>query len=195
MRLAIVENDALMLQSLRTLFSERTGITVVGAFASPQEALQSLKTTLPEIMIVDLGLPELSWLDLIHEAKRTMPGLDVMVHALFEETEKIMSAMRAGASGYFLKGTAADELIDAVQCLHTGQATMGPKVAQRFIREFDKRNASDPSGLTGKQRAVVNLAAEGRTSREIANQSGLTLHDVGTCIKSVYQKVHMRNWH
>lgn len=195
MRLAIVEHDALMLQSLRTLFSEKTGITVVGAFSSPEEALRSLGTTSPEIMIVDLGLPELSWLDLIHQAKRAMPGLDVMVHALFEETEKILSAMRAGASGYFLKGTAADELIDAVQSLHTGQATMGAKVAQRFIREFDKRKASDPGCLTGKQRAVVNLAAEGRTSREIANQSGLTLHDVGTCIKSVYQKVHIRGWH
>lgn len=195
MRLAIVEHDALMLQSLRTLFSERPGITVVGAFSASEDALRSLGTALPDILIVDLGLPDLSWLDLIQQAKRAVPGLDIMVHVLFEETEKIMSAMRAGASGYFLEGIAADELINVVQCLHTGQATMGPKVARRFIREFDKRKASDPNALTGKQRAVVDLAAEGRTGREIANQSGLTLHDVGTCIKAVYQKAHIRSWH
>jgi two-component system nitrate/nitrite response regulator NarL len=118
-----------------------------------------------------------------------------MAHAMFEEPEKLMSAIQAGASGYLLKGAGADDLIDAVRGLRTGRAKMSPNVAQRFIREFMKYEACGPNALTGTQRAVVSLKAEGRTCREIADQSGLSLHDVEACFKSIYVKAQVRNWH
>jgi two-component system NarL family response regulator len=195
MRLAIVENDPVMLESLETLFSDNPEISVVGTYASSEEALYSLRRTSPEIMIVDLGLPGRSWLELIQQAKHDLPGLDIIAYALFEETDTLLSAIRAGASGYLLKGAGADDLIDAVRGLRTGRAKMSPNVAQRFIREFKKYDACGPYALTGTQRAVVSLKAEGLTCREIADQSGLSLHDVEACFKSIYVKAQIRNWH
>lgn len=194
MRLAIVENDTLMRVNLKALFSEVPGISVVGAYASSEEARRFLRGASPEVMIVDLELPGLSWLDLILHAKRELSGLDIMAHALFEETERLLSAIRAGASGYLMKGAGADAMINAVQGLRSGRATMSPKVAQSFLREFEKHGAYSPNALTGTQRTVVNLKAEGRTCREIANRSGLSLHDVGACFKSIFVKTQVKNW-
>lgn len=193
MRLAIVENDPLMLKNLSTLFSTEREISVVGTYASAEETLHSLSVSSPEIMIVDLGLPDRSWLGLIEQAKRTLPGLDIMAHSLFEETETLLSAIHAGASGYLMKGTGADAMIDAIRGLHTGRASMSTKVAQRLL-EIEKQNREVMSALNGTQRAVVSLKAEGLTSREIADRSGLSLHDVGACFKSIYTERQIRNW-
>ena len=194
MRIVIVEDDPLLLENLKLLLSGESGIIVAGAFSSAEDALHALKKTAPEIMLADLGLPGMSGIDLIKKVKEEMPEVEILAHTVFEDRENVFSAIKAGASGYILKGSSPREIVEAIHALHKGGAPMSPKIARKVIHEFQDENvASEQYVLSQREKDVVRCIEEGLTYKEISVKLKISSHTVHTHIKNIYEKLHAKD--
>ena len=191
MRLVIVEDDPLLLENLTLLLRGEEGIQVAGAFRSAEDALEGLRNAAPEIMLTDIGLPGMSGVELIKKAKEILPELEIIAHTVFEDRDRVFSAIKAGASGYMLKGSSPRELIESIHSLHKGGAPMSPKIARKIIHEFQ-----DDVGqflLTGRETEIVRLVEQGLTYKEIGEKLGISIHTVHTHIKNTYEKLQAKD--
>jgi len=194
MRLVIVEDDPLLLENLKLLLSGESGIIVGGAFSSAEDALHALRKAAPDVMLADLGLPGMSGIDLIKKVKEEMPDVEILAHTVFEDRENVFSAIKAGASGYILKGSSPREIVEAIHELHKGGAPMSPKIARKVIHEFqDENTTSEQYILSQREKDVVRCIEEGLTYKEISEKLKISSHTVHTHIKNIYEKLHAKD--
>lgn len=193
MKVAIVEDDVLLRQNLKLLLSGETGITVVSVFGSAEEALRSIAKARPDILLADIGLPGMSGIELIRELKEQMPGLEIMAHTVFDDRETVFSAIKAGASGYILKGSTPRELIDALHTLAKGGSPMSPKIARKVIREFQDEGIDEQYLLSHRETEIVREVENGLTYKDIALKLNISPHTVHTHIKNIYEKLHAKD--
>jgi DNA-binding NarL/FixJ family response regulator len=194
MRLIIVEDDPLLLENLTLLLRGEEGLSVAGSYRTAEDALRSLKEARPEVMLTDLGLPGMSGVELIKKAKEEMPALEIMAHTVFEDREKVFSAIKAGASGYILKGSSPREVIESIHALYKGGAPMSPKIARKIIHEFqDEGPSSEQYLLTQRETEIVKRVEEGLTYKEIGERLSISTHTVHTHIKNIYEKLQAKD--
>jgi DNA-binding NarL/FixJ family response regulator len=193
MRLIIVEDDPILLESLKLILGGEAGITVAGAFGSAEDALRALRKSAPEVMLTDLGLPGMSGIELIKKAKDDMPSLEIMTHTVFEDRENVFAAIKAGASGYILKGSSPREIVEAIHDIHKGGAPMSPKIARKVIHEFQDENVEDQYILSQRERDIVKCIEQGLTYKEISQRLKISSHTVHTHIKNIYEKLQAKD--
>ncbi len=193
MRIVIVEDDPLLLENLTLLLLGEEGITVAGAFRSAEDALKGLKKAGPEVLLTDIGLPGMSGVELIKKAKEDLPALEIIAHTVFEDRDRVFSAIKAGASGYMLKGSSPRELIESIHALHKGGAPMSPKIARKIIQEFQDEVTSEEFLLTQREKEIVKLVEEGLTYKAIGERLSISIHTVHTHIKNIYEKLQAKD--
>ncbi len=193
MRLVIVEDDPILLESLKLLLGGEAGITVCGAYCSAEDALRALRKSSPEVMLTDLGLPGMSGIELIKKAKDDIPSLEIMAHTVFEDRENVFSAIKAGASGYILKGSSPREIVEAIHEIHKGGAPMSPKIARKVIHEFQDENVGEQYILSQRERDIVKCIEQGLTYKEISLRLNISSHTVHTHIKNIYEKLQAKD--
>lgn len=193
MKVSIVEDDLLLRENLKLLLSGETGISVTGAFASAEDALVGIKRARPEILLADIGLPGMSGVDLIRSIKDQLPDIEIMAHTVFDDRETVFSAIKAGASGYILKGGTPRELIDALHTLAKGGSPMSPKIARKVIREFQDEGADEQYLLSHREKEIVKEIESGMTYKDIAAKFSISPHTVHTHIKNIYEKLHAKD--
>ena len=192
MRLAIVEDDRMLLENLKLLLSGEKSMTVVGSFSSGEEALQKMKETSPEVILTDLGLPGMPGVEFIKRAKAEMPEIEMMAFTVFEDRETIFYAIKAGASGYVLKGSTPRELIESLNTLYEGGAPMSPKIARAVIQEFQDEATAGQYLLTPKEKEVIKAIEKGFSYKEIGKTLCVSPHTVHAHIKKIYEKLQVR---
>lgn len=190
MRIMIVEDDLLIRGSLTVLLAGEPGYCVCGSYGSAEEALAALDTDAPDLMISDIGLPGLSGIELIRSAKRRLPELDIMAYTVFDNREIVFSALKAGASGYLLKGSSPKHIVEAVENLCAGGAPMSPKIARAVIREFQEEGIEEQYLLTTRETEILKLLDKGYSYKIIADQCCISPHTVNSHIKKIYEKLH-----
>jgi two-component system NarL family response regulator len=193
MRLAIIEDNLPLLDNLKLLLGGENGITVVGAFGSAEDALKGLEAVSPELLLVDLGLPDMSGLEFIKRVKAAMPELDIMVYTVFDDWPNVFAAIKAGATGYILKGTSPRELIEAIRNLHQGGAPMSRRIARMVVSEFHGENKSEQTSLSVREREILNDMNKSFTYKEIAANLNISPHTVRTHIKNIYKKLQTKS--
>ncbi|HTG00754.1 MAG TPA: response regulator transcription factor [Nitrospirota bacterium] len=194
MRLVIIEDDPLLLENLTLLLRGEEGITVAGSYRSAEDALHSLKDVAPDVMLTDLGLPGMSGVDLIKKAKQEMPSIEIMAHTVFEDRDKVFAAIKAGASGYILKGSTPREIIESIHSLYKGGAPMSPKIARKLIYEFQGATGTGAQFLlTQRETEIVKLVEDGLTYKEIGEALKISTHTVHTHIKNMYEKLQAKD--
>ena len=193
MKVVIVEDDQLLRENLRMLLSGEPGIAVKGAYGSAEEALSAVRKAAPDVMLVDLGLPGMSGVELIKKIKEQSPGTDIMTHTVFEDRETVFSAIKAGASGYILKGSTPREIIEALNNLHQGGAPMSPKIARKVIQEFQDESISEQYLLSNREREIVKEIEKGLSYKEIAERFHISPHTVHAHIKNIYEKLQAKD--
>lgn len=193
MRLVIVEDDPLLLDNLTLLLSGESGITVSGAFRSAEDALNLLRKAKPEVMLTDIGLPGMSGVELIKKSKEALPGLEIMAHTVFEDRDNVFAAIKAGASGYLLKGSSPREIVESLHSLYKGGAPMSPKIARKVIHELRDDVSDDQFLLTPRETEIVKCVEEGLTYKEIGGKLSISTHTVHTHIKKIYEKLQAKD--
>jgi len=193
MRLVIIEDDPLLLENLSLLLGGEEGITVTGSYRSAEDAMRSLREAAPDVMLTDLGLPGMSGVELIKKAKEEMPSLEIMAHTVFEDRERVFSAIKAGASGYILKGSSPREIIESIHSLYKGGAPMSPKIARKIILEFQDEATGEQFLLTPREKEIVRRVEDGLTYKEIGEKLGISTHTVHTHIKNIYEKLQAKD--
>ncbi len=193
MRLAIVEDAPALLENLKIILSGEADISVVGAYDCAEDALADLGRAAPEVMLVDLGLPRMSGLELIARAKARIPKLDILVYTVFDDWKNVFAALKAGAAGYILKGTKPRELIEAVIGLYEGGAPMSPRIARMVISEYHSESAGDRYALTSREKEILSAMDKRMSYKEIAAMMHISPHTVRTHIRNIYEKLQAKN--
>jgi DNA-binding NarL/FixJ family response regulator len=189
LRLLIVEDDRLLRENLRILLGGESGVVVVGACGSAEEALPLLAAEQPDLMLSDLGLPAMSGVELIRRAKALLPALDIIVLTVSEDREAVFAALKAGAAGYIVKGATPRDLVEALATLRAGGAPMSPKIARLVVKTFHDVPPPEEFLLSAKERAVLSGVQEGRSYKEIAGGMHVSPHTVHSHIKHIYEKL------
>ncbi len=191
LKLALVEDDPIYRGVLLDVFGAEPTLTVLGAYDSGEPLLEALSELDPDVVLVDLGLPDMSGPELIMRVKSLRPICEVMAHTISEGRDVVFAALRAGATGYILKGAKPDELLRAIRTLSLGGAPMSPSIARSVIRVFQKETAiAEDYLLTARERDVLMLLERGLTYKDAARQLDISPHTVHSHIKKVYEKLH-----
>jgi len=193
MRLAIIEDDEMLRENLRLLLNGESEIDVVGAFGSAEEALLEFEACTPELLLVDLGLPGISGVELIEKAREQMPSVEIMAYTIYEDRETVFAAIKAGASGYILKGSSPREIVEALHSLHNGGAPMSPKIARKVIGEFQEKAIGEQYLLSRREKDILMLIEAGLLYKQIADKLAISPHTVHSHIKKIYEKLQAKN--
>lgn len=192
MRLFIVEDNDLLLDNLVLLLGGEPGIEIAGSARDAESALPRLGDGDPEVLLVDIGLPGLSGIDLIRQVKRLKPDIEILAHTVFDSRQTVLEAIKAGASGYILKGSTPRELVEALQSIYAGGAPMSPRIARAVIREFQDGAAEATYVLSPREIEILRGLESGFTYQQLADSLRLSPHTVHSHIKNIYEKLHAK---
>jgi two-component system NarL family response regulator len=189
----IVEDDPMLLQNLSILLGGEAGFKIVGAYRTAEDALLHLERTRPDALLTDIGLPGMSGIDFIKKASELLPDLEIMAYTVFEDKDSVFAAIKAGASGYLLKGSSPREIVEALHALYKGGAPMTPKIARKIIREFQDDYSQDQHLLTQREKDLLTCVEEALSYKEIGERLNISIHTVHTHIKNIYEKLQAKN--
>jgi DNA-binding NarL/FixJ family response regulator len=192
MRILIVEDDPLILGSLTVLLAGEPGFSVCGSHGCAEEALACLEESAPDLLLSDIGLPGLSGIEFIRQVKMRLPELDILAYTVFDDRVTVFSALKAGASGYILKGSTPRQIIEAIQNLREGGAPMSPKIARAVLHEFQEGGLHEQYLLTPRETEILRHMEKGLSYKVIAEACFISAHTVNTHIKNIYEKLHAR---
>ena len=195
-RVLIADDHTLVRESLVGLLQGDAGIVVVAQAADGLETVEKALATRPDVVITDLSMPRLGGLEVVRRLREALPGTKVLVLTMHKEDEYVLQAVRAGASGYLVKDSAAAELLAAVRSLHAGRGYFGPQAAMTLAEQLQhpERTLDDPYGrLTSREREVFHLLAEGLTTKEIARRLDISVKTAENHRGRVLAKLGLRN--
>ena len=196
MRVLIADDHTMVRESLVALLEAGGDVEVVAQAADGIEAVEKAELTRPDIVVADLTMPRLGGLEVVRRLREKLPNTKVLVLTMHQEDEYVLQAVRAGASGYLVKDSAASELLAAVRSLHAGNGHFGPLASKVLAEQLQHpgRTAVDPYGsLTAREREVFHLIAEGQTTKEIARKLDISVKTAENHRGRVLDKLDMRN--
>lgn len=182
-RVLLADDHDLFRAGLRVLLQDLDGFEVVAEAGDGREALRQVEAHRPDVVLMDLMMPGLNGLEATAQMAREFPGVRVLVLSMNAAEEFVLPAVRAGASGYVLKNARPDELEQAIRAVARGETYLTPAVSGHLIDDYRRRTADEVDSLdklTSRQREVLQLVAEGHSSKEIARRLGLSVKTVET---------------
>lgn len=197
-RVAIVDDQALMRSGLRLIMETEDGVTVVGEAADGRAGVELVERSTPDVVLMDIQMPVLDGLAATREILARPDAPAVIVLTTFDRDEYVFEALRAGASGFLLKNAPPEDLVDAIRIVAGGEGLLAPQVTRRVIEEFAKarpRSAADPAlaQLTEREHEVLLHLAAGRSNAEIARALILGEATVKTYVSSILVKLGLRD--
>jgi DNA-binding NarL/FixJ family response regulator len=192
---AIVEDKPEVRRNLARFVDEAPGFSCVLSCSTAEEALKAIPAANPDVVLMDIQLPGKSGIACTAELKALMPALRVMMLTVYEDNDAIFSALQAGASGYLLKRSAPNRLLEAITDLHRGGAPMTGEIARRVIESFHRlKPAVNPQDkLTPKEEEILALLARGFANKEIASKLDISYDTVRYHLKHIYDKLHVHS--
>ncbi|MBK8481512.1 MAG: response regulator transcription factor [Proteobacteria bacterium] len=191
-RLVIVEDQAAILSQQVRLLEGFAELAIVGTARDGAHALEVIAQQRPDVVLLDLGLPDLSGIEVTRRIRATQPTTEVLIYTIFDDDDGVLQAIRAGASGYLLKGTPASRIVEAVRDVHQGGSVLQPQLARNLLRRFHSPAPSGP-GLTPREGEILTLIAKGLTNRHAAETLGLSRATVRTHLEHIYAKLEVSN--
>jgi DNA-binding NarL/FixJ family response regulator len=181
-RVMLAEDHTIVREGLRALLDGSPEVEVVGEVSDGRSAVTKAVEWKPEVIVMDLGMPELNGVDATREIKQHLPDTAVLILSMYSAEEYVRPAIRAGANGYLLKGSGLSDLVKAIQAVKRGDAFFSPAVAKILLQDSQADKvpaAKDPGdGLTKREREVLILVADGKSSPEIAKLLGLSVKTI-----------------
>lgn len=200
-RVMLVDDDDRIQQALRLAIESHPELNLVGQAYTLKEAMAVVEELQPEVVLVDLGLPDGSGLELISHIQQRMPGCESMVLTVFGDEAHVISSIEAGATGYLTKDTRTADILDRLKQLRAGGSPISPVIARRLLNRFrgtpgpQQLPASKASGggeftpLSEREQQVLEMVAKGFMQAEIADILGVSINTISTYIKRIYKKL------
>lgn len=162
---------------------------------SAQEALKQIPKHKPDIVLMDIQLPDISGIECTARIKQMLPTTQIIMVTVYEDTERIFKALRAGACGYLLKRCTPDELVSAIREVRQEGAPMSREIARKVIASFQEpvATAAEVEGLSPRELEILELLAEGFSNKQIADRVGIADGTVRWHLRHVYNKLHVRS--
>lgn len=194
----VVEDNRMLRRNLAELIDEQAEMSCPLAVASCEEFLAALEEGgLPDVVLMDLGLPGRSGTEGIARIQSQSPATQVIVLTIHEEDEKVFEAICAGASGYLLKPSPPAKILEAIREVRRGGAPINAFIARKMLSMFGRlpavRPANEEYGLTAREREILQLLVDGLTMKKIAERLNLSYHTVGNHLRNIYHKLHVRS--
>ncbi|MFU8874315.1 response regulator transcription factor [Micromonospora sp. SL4-19] len=193
LRVVIADDHGIVREGLGALLSAHGGYELVGTASTGSEAVRAAVTLRPDVLVMDIQMPDLTGVEATREISRVAPDVAVLMLTMFDDDESVFAAMRAGAQGYVLKGAAPDNVIRAIAAVAAGEAIFGPGVARRALNYLSGRTPDQRTfpELTPREREVLNLIAAGLGNAAIAVRLGLAPATVSNHISSIFGKLQV----
>jgi len=193
-KVLIVDDHGIVRQGLRTYLDLLEDITIVAEAENGLDALDKVKQFFPDIVLMDLVMPEMDGIEATHRICGSYPDVKVIVLTSFTEDEQVFSAIKAGAVGYLLKDISPPDLVKAIQAVHSGETHLHPEITKKLMKQFvSPKSAIDitPDELTPREMEVLQLIAHGLSNKELANKLTISEKTVKTHLSSIYNKLHL----
>jgi DNA-binding NarL/FixJ family response regulator len=194
-KVAIVEDNKVIRESLMEFVQADAECKCVYACATVKEAIKEIPKHQPDIVLMDIQLPDNSGIECTARLKQLMPAVQIIIVTVYEDTERIFKALRAGACGYLLKRCTSRELVAAIHEVGQGGAPMSREIARKVILSFQEpvATSAEVEGLSPREREILELVAAGMPNKEIASRIGLSDGTVRWHLRHVYNKLHVRS--
>jgi two-component system, NarL family, response regulator NreC len=191
-RVFLADDHVVVREGLRALL-ERSGFEVVGEASNGQEAVQMVERLRPEVAVLDVSMPLLNGIDaareIIHKSSRTK----VLLLTMFAEERYVLASLRAGISGYVLKTKASQELVQAIYGVCKGETYLSPGISRTVVDAYLASSVAPADPLTLRERQVLQLVAEGKTSKEIAAVLGISTKTTESHRTNIMDKLNIRD--
>lgn len=198
---SLVEDDPGVRTSLCSLLDNAPGFKCCVAYPDGMSALEGIPKNCPDVVLMDINLPGMLGFECVRQLKALLPDLPVLMLTVYDDSEQIFKALSAGATGYLLKRTPKDKLLEAIREIASGGAPMSRQIARRVVQYF--QNASRPTTapqqapevetLSEREKQVLALLSKGYANKEIADQLNISFETVRSYLRTIYDKLHVRS--
>ncbi len=191
---AIVDDLKEIREGLQLLIDSSTGFSCLDAYGNAEDAIIGLQRSIPDVVLMDINLPGLSGIEAVGQLKDKCPGIQFIMSTVYEDDSKIFDSLKAGASGYLVKKTTPDKLLEAITEVYKGGSPMSTNIARRVISSF---RMNDPLNkvniLTQKEKEILKALSQGLRLKEIAAEMHVGMETVRTHTRHIYEKLQVQS--
>jgi DNA-binding NarL/FixJ family response regulator len=195
-KVALFEDNRKLRESLEQLINSAEDMTCTGAFADANKLVHNMQRANPDVVMMDINMPGLSGIDAVKIIKEKFPNVQILMLTVFDDNDKIFAAICAGASGYMLKKTAPQKMIEAIRESYQGGAPMTPSVAVKVLQMFrlqTKVENTEFIDLSEREKEILGLLVKGKSYKTIASDCFVSIDTVSTHVRHIYEKLHVHS--
>lgn len=200
-QVALVEDDAGVRANLAKMIDASPGFQCLGAYPDGFAALKGIPARRPDVVLMDINMPGMLGTECVSQLRGKVPGLPVLMLTVYDDSEQIFKSLMAGATGYLLKRTPKDKLLEAIREISNGGAPMSRQIARRVVQFFrdikdvpeTPKRAPEVKTLTDREEEVLALLAKGHAYKEIAGLMNISFETVRTHVRTIYDKLHVHS--
>ena len=192
-RVIIFDDNAERRESLRYLIGMFPEFSFEGAFEDCSDVMQQVERTRPDVVLMDIQMPKVDGIAGVRAIKMHRPGINVIMHTVFEDDDKVFESNKAGASGYILKKASPEKIAEAIRDAAAGGSPMTPSIANKILRYFQQNTVSNDYDLTPREREMLANLVNGLSYKMIADKCGISFHTVNSHLRRIYEKLHVHS--
>ena len=192
---AIVEDEKHYNNALKKIIDYDAGLRCIGQFYTGNEAMNHLVALKPNVVLMDIKLPDMSGIEIMSKIKSQLEDTQFMMCTSFEDDEHIYDSLKFGAAGYLIKGESMDKIISSIKDVHRGGAPMSFSIARRVLNHFEKKlpEIKGFDELTEREKEILELLSQGLLYKEIADKKFISIDTVKKHVGNIYRKLHVNN--
>lgn len=193
---AIFEDNKVLRESLQQLINNTGDIVCTGSFADANKLLRNIRMADPDVVMMDINMPGISGIEAVQIIKEAFPQIRILMQTVFEENDKIFAAICAGASGYMLKKTPPQKMIEAIRETYLGGAPMTASVAAKVVEMFRLQSGSKKNefiNLSEREKEILSLLVKGKSYKAVASACFISIDTVSTHVRHIYEKLHVHS--
>lgn len=191
--ICIIEDILDIQQGLRSVIESDERLVWVRSFETAEEAIEHIPKLKPDVVITDINLPGKNGIECVSELKNIDPEIQFIMFTIYEDNDQVFEALKAGATGYILKNTSPEKIVEAILELHDGGSPMSPKIARKVLQSFNKTENPVLQLISKREREVLDLLSKGYLYKEIADKLNITLSTVKRHLNHIYEKLQVQN--
>ena len=190
-KVMIVDDHNLVREGLKAVFDQGDEIDVVGEAGSGEEAIEMVNKVKPDVILMDISMPGMNGIQATKLIRDAHPDAKIVILTMLDQEGYVYEAIKAGATGYMLKSTSSDELVNAIQTVNEGKALLHPDATAQLLKEFVTlaQNKAKDYGLSNREMEVLQLLSEGNTNKEIAKALWISEQTVKTHVAHIFDKL------